>query len=145
MKANSKNQLLVHHLISVGELAKLSISKINFDENIINKEDMAKMSFLAGLFHDIGKIDPSFQLFINKKNEFDEDFEQSFDGYHQDTDILESRATHNELSWAILTSFNITINGKSINKPTFIQYAVYWHHKKLIRKDDGKFDNNISI
>lgn len=129
--ANSNNQKLSQHLIAVGNLSRQILNHIKVEDF----QNLDKILFLSGLFHDLGKVDPHFQNFINKKIDSEED---NSDGFHQSPKDLEKRATHNELSWAILKSSKVYFNNNELTEieKNFIEYGVFWHHKKLIRKNN---------
>ena len=58
--ANSKKQSLSEHLFAVGLLAK-EIAKSKGAPTVVQS-----CAFIAGLLHDIGKIDPNFQKWLRK-------------------------------------------------------------------------------
>ena len=60
--ANTKGQRLDHHLFAVGYLAYKIVKRLT-PEN----QNLAKAVYIAGCWHDIGKIDPAFQDWLSKK------------------------------------------------------------------------------
>ena len=132
--ANTKKQPLDQHLFAVGYVAYLLCKQLTHNETL------AKASFVAGCWHDIGKIDPGFQNWIldkTKKKLIDDIPEE---GQHIDkngTFSFEKHPRHNEISSLLYYLFD-DASDKSINKANkkLIQHTLYWHHAKPIRKED---------
>lgn len=140
MYANSKKQNLVEHSIGVANLSLLLFNYLKFipssplNITFENVNNLKENIFLAGLFHDVGKIDPNFQTFIKEKQTTDSKNEP-LDGVH----FLEKKSDekfsfneyprHNEISWAICDSI---VNTKQ-NKYKVALYAIYFHHAKIKR------------
>ena len=90
--ANTHGQPLSQHLFAVGYLAYQIINKLKIDS-----PNLAKSAFIAGILHDLGKIDPQFQQWITKKsaspkfkvaNEDEpEDIKLPDDGVHIDSTV----------------------------------------------------------
>ena len=78
--ANTKKQPLDQHLFAVGYVAYLLCRKLVDDENL------AHAVFVAGCWHDMGKIDPGFQTWMEKelKKKGALDFEIPEDGQHDE-------------------------------------------------------------
>lgn len=152
MFANSKKQSLVEHSIGVANLSLLLFNYLKFIpstplkltfENINNlKENI----FIAGLFHDLGKIDPNFQNFIDSKKTTDSK-EVALDGVHflekkaDDVFSFNNYPRHNELSWAICNS----IFQKDSNKHKVALYAIYFHHAKVKRNSVSEWTSRQII
>jgi len=137
--ANTNKQTLAMHLFSVGYVA----SKLM--ENIVDDKQLIKSSFIAGCFHDLGKLDPEFRSWLDENLLKNIDNELPEDGLHIDKTkfSFDKHPRHNEISlW--LMQF-IDINGvQSNNKQReFIEHAVYWHHAKPIRKEEYQTLNDI--
>lgn len=143
--ANTHLQRLDQHLFAVGYVAQLLHMHFYND----NKIKMSEAAFIAGCFHDIGKLDPTFQSWVIKpKNKT----YQVEDGQHIDEAkfSFEKYPRHNEVSSLVLQC--VTDRIKSINPlcKKSIKHAVYWHHAKPFRskaKDDfdtyGKIFNKL--
>ena len=125
--ANTKKQPLSQHLFAVGVLAEY-IVKSNFD-----CPNLAKAAYLSGVEHDIGKIDPHFQNWLNKEIKKNEGAEVPEDGQHQDKPIVR----HNEISAAI---FALCRNYSNIKQNVYdlAHHAIYWHHAKWQRDKKGE-------
>lgn len=150
MIANSKKHSLQNHSIAVANLVIKLFEKLNFSESsnikitFENMKSFKESLFLAGLFHDIGKIDPNFQNFILNKQVTDYE-SKPLDGVH----FLETKESekfsflnyprHNELSWAI--SSKLFLNSRTMTNSL---YGIYYHHAKVKRIDKGKEKNEWS-
>jgi len=126
--ANSKRQLLEFHLAGVAiraleifdSLCPEQISQVEADSTGLNHDVMRKQRarlrafvFWAGLLHDLGKVDSTFQDFLKSRfrvQSEDESEESSFPDAEYDRRKLTGNRRefvgpfHNELSWLILNS-----------------------------------------
>ncbi|WP_343594529.1 CRISPR-associated helicase Cas3' [Acinetobacter sp.] len=141
--ANTHGQPLSEHLFAVGYLAYQIIDQLKIDN-----QNLAQSAFIAGILHDIGKLDPQFQQWVNKKiDKSDEDIILPEDGVHIDTSIrgfkefsFEEHPRHNEISWLFAESLltnNTQLNYSQINQ---IFHGIYWHHTRPYRKDEKFFN-----
>jgi len=107
MLANSDNKHdLINHLLGVCKLAMIAAKRLGLSEDLIEKAGV------AGLLHDIGKADPSFQSFIQaqitgKKYNY------------------KSEYRHHEISWAYAVCHKADADA---DKMEDIYQAIYWHH-----------------
>lgn len=152
--ANTHGQPLSQHLFAVGYLAYHLITQLKIDNS-----NLAKSAFIAGILHDIGKIDPQFQQWVtnkfakpNKKTvnvDEPDDITLSDDGVHIDSTVkgfskftFETHPRHHELSWLLANSLlmeikkNQTISEWQLNQ---IYHGIYWHHTRPYRKEDKYF------
>ncbi|MBE0471675.1 MAG: CRISPR-associated endonuclease Cas3'' [Methyloprofundus sp.] len=136
--ANTQGQSLKDHLYAVGWVAQRLVQKLYPDI-----ENLDKAALIAGLWHDIGKLDPIFQDWLKKElnKKLNDDYVAE-DGVHIEKGkfSFEKHPRHNEIS---LILFN-ALNGDQ-DKPirSFIEHVIYWHHAKPIRKND--FNNQSEI
>lgn len=141
--ANTKKQRLDQHLFAVGYLAYSIIQKL-----IPGNINLAEAVFIAGSWHDIGKIDPAFQdwldKLLNKKN-----FEEvPDDGQHIDKKTgkfsWQKHPRHNEIS---LLLFHLLFDKKGINPDSLARakHAIYWHHAKPLRDKNNEIKRLIGI
>ncbi|GAB3050157.1 hypothetical protein GCM10027155_15120 [Acinetobacter apis] len=144
--ANTSGQSLSQHLFAVGYLAHQIIEKLN-----INHKNLAQAAFLAGILHDIGKLDPQFQQWLVKKISPSDDIFIPEDGVHIDTTIrgfkdfsFEHHPRHNEISWLLAESLlnNTQLNTSQCHQ---ILHTIYWHHTRPFRKDDTFFNKAEGI
>ena len=134
--ANTKRQPLDQHLFAVGYVAYLLCKQLT------DNKTLAKAVFVAGCWHDAGKIDPGFQNWIlekTKKKLIDDIPEE---GQHIDKNgsfSFEKHPRHNEISLLLYYLFDDE-SDKSVNKynKELIQHTIYWHHAKPIRKEEFK-------
>ena len=137
--ANTNGQRLDQHLFGVAYVAKLFIEKV-----IPEDENLAKAVFLSGVWHDIGKIDSSFQGWIKLNKKFQEPLE---DGEHIDKKTgkfsWQKYPRHNELSLLLFELFNAT----SFNKETLsrVKHTIFWHHAKPLRNKKDEIKKIIDI
>ena len=141
MFANSKKQTLAMHSIGVANVARKLFLQLKIEQSssikktFENIEKVKESIFFAGLFHDIGKIDPNFQNFLEKKEVTDAN-DSALDGVHfiekkeSDKFSFNNYPRHNEVSWALAAHF--------LRNDDAAQYAVYYHHAKVKRIDKGK-------
>ncbi|MFO1416504.1 MAG: CRISPR-associated endonuclease Cas3'', partial [Acinetobacter sp.] len=143
--ANTHGQPLSQHLFAVGYLAHQIIEHLKIDNN-----NIAQSAFIAGILHDIGKLDPQFQQWLSKKlDKSDENIILPEDGVHIDTSIrgfkdfsFEDHPRHNEISWLLAESLLANSKNPQINQ---IFHCIYWHHTRPYRKDDKFFNKAEGI
>ncbi len=142
-RANTQDQRLDQHLFAVGYLAYRITRKF-----VPGDDNLAKSAFIAGCWHDIGKIDPSFQDWLlkalSKKN-----FEAvPDDGQHIDTKTgrfsWQKHPRHNEIS---LLLFHLLFDETGLNTDslTRAKHAIYWHHAKPLRDKNNEIKKMIGI
>jgi CRISPR-associated endonuclease/helicase Cas3 len=134
--ANTNGQRLDQHLFAVGYLAKALIEKtVPTDDGL----KLAESVYVAGCWHDIGKIDDAFQGWIAKKLKTQKKYKEiPDDGMHIDTAKFSWKKypRHNEFS---LLLFEILFDGTQLANDKLVEivkHAVYWHHDKPIREKD---------
>jgi CRISPR-associated endonuclease/helicase Cas3 len=118
--ANTNGQRLDQHLFGVGYLAKLLVEKtVPTDDGL----KLAESVYMAGLWHDIGKIDNAFQEWTKLNKKFQE---ISDEGEHIDKKTgkfsWQKYPRHNELS---LLLFDILFDS-TLNKES--RHTIFWHH-----------------
>lgn len=129
--ANTGSQPLGKHLFAVGFVAQKLLEKLN-----IGNKKILQSAFVGGILHDLGKVDPEFQNWVNKKLSKIPDVLE--DGVHIDQPAkfsFEKHPRHHELSWVFAEAL---LEGSKLNADQKIQIAhcIYWHHTKPFRKDD---------
>lgn len=134
--ANTHGQPLSQHLFAVGYLAYLLIQRLE-----INNVNLARSAFVAGILHDIGKLDPQFQQWLNKKaNKADDEIQLPDDGVHIDSSVqgfkkfsFEDHPRHHEISWLLAKSLldgNTQLNQSQLDQ---VFHGIYWHHTRPYR------------
>lgn len=150
--ANTKGQPLSQHLFAVGYLAKTLIEKMG-----VNQKKLAQACFVAGILHDIGKIDPQFQAWLLKKlgKLSDDEKDESplpDDGVHIDGTVrgsakfsFETHPRHQEISWLWAESLLVDDHSLNSRQKQQLLHGVYWHHTRPYRKDDKYFSKAKGI
>jgi CRISPR-associated endonuclease/helicase Cas3 len=133
--ANTKQQPLDQHLFAVGYVA------YQLCKNLTNNDTLAKAVFVAGCWHDMGKIDPAFQQWVLDKTKEKLIDEIPEEGQHIDKGkfSFEKHPRHNEIS-LLLYALLDDEKDKSVNKANknLIKHSIYWHHAKPVRKEGLK-------
>ncbi|MDQ6961994.1 MAG: CRISPR-associated endonuclease Cas3'' [Mariprofundaceae bacterium] len=134
--ANTKKQSLVNHLFAVGYVSYLLCKQLT------DNEKLAKAVFIAGCWHDMGKIDSGFQQWVmdKTKKKLIDDIPE--DGQHIDKAgkfSFEKHPRHNEIS-LLLFSLLDDERDKCVNVKSrdLIKHSIYWHHAKPNRKEEIK-------
>lgn len=155
--ANTNKQPLSQHLFAVGYLGYKLIERLGIDHS-----NLAKAVYIAGILHDIGKIDPQFQKWLTSKikkqpkidNEEDLDLpDLPNDGVHIDASIrghtkftFEKHPRHHEISWilarAILPDDDFLDNSLQLEQ---IYHGIFWHHTRPFRKKSTFFEDAEGI
>jgi len=139
--ANTKGQRLDQHLFAVGYLAHKIIKRL-----VPNDNNLAIAVFIAGCWHDIGKIDPAFQDWLSKKlnKKYFEDVPD--DGQHIDKGKFswKKHPRHNEIS---LLLFHLLFDPRDINQCSHdrVMHAIYWHHAKPLREIKNEIKKLVGI
>ena len=131
--ANTNRQRLDQHLFAVGFVASKIIERLIPDD-----VNLVKSVYIAGLWHDIGKIDKSFQEWLQKKFKKNS-IEAEDDGVHMDNKSgsfsWQQYPRHNEIS---LLFFHLFFQQSQLNSDTYerVKHIIYWHHAKPLRKQE---------
>jgi len=128
--ANTKKQPLDQHLFAVGFVSQ------HIMDSLVDNKNLSKLAFMAGCYHDIGKIDPAFQSWIIDKKKKKTIEELPDEGQHIDKTgkfSFEKHPRHNEISLLLyyLLKDKSAISQQNIDS---LQHAIYWHHAKPFRK-----------
>lgn len=145
--ANTNEQPLSQHLFAVGYLGYKIIEKMQ-----ISNPKLAQAALIAGILHDIGKLDPQFQGWLKTKigkepldtsDEMLPDLPD--DGVHIDNSIrghtkftFEKHPRHHEISW-LLAQAILPTDALNTNQRDHVFHGIYWHHTRPYRKDDKFF------
>ena len=135
--ANTKKQPLDQHLFAVGYVAQCLFN------HLVDDDKLGKAVFVAGCWHDMGKIDPGFQAWLikelKKKGVLDRDIPEV--GQH-DNNKSKNYPRHNEVSMLL---FYLASKQEFPNQNTkkYAEHAIYWHHDKWFRGVEKK-GNHIS-
>ncbi|MDQ1297587.1 MAG: CRISPR-associated endonuclease/helicase Cas3, partial [Campylobacterota bacterium] len=133
MYANTNGQRLDQHLFAVGFIASKIIERLIPDD-----ANLVKSGYIAGLWHDIGKIDKSFQEWLQKKLK-KSSIESEDDGVHMDNKSgsfsWQQYPRHNEIS---LLFFHLFFQQSQLNSDAYerVKHIIYWHHAKPLRKQE---------
>ncbi|MDT8405905.1 MAG: CRISPR-associated endonuclease Cas3'' [Methylococcales bacterium] len=137
--ANTKKQPLDQHLFAVGYLAYEIINRLMDDKHL------ARAAFIAGCLHDVGKIDPCFQNWLNDELKKKPQAEISEEGEHIQKPVkfsFENHPRHNEISYLL---YQLLDDEEHQETNKFVKeaskHAVYWHHAKPFRNSKKEFSN----
>jgi len=141
--ANTKGQRLDQHMFAVGYLAYEIIKRF-----VPQNKNLATSVFIAGCWHDIGKIDPAFQGWLSKKLNKEKFEDVPDDGQHIDKKTgkfsWQKHPRHNEIS---LLLFHLLFDPRDINDDSDarVKHAIYWHHAKPIRDTKNEIKGMVGI
>ncbi|MFK5976738.1 MAG: CRISPR-associated endonuclease Cas3'' [Sulfurovum sp.] len=139
--ANTNGQRLDQHLFAVGYLAKCLIKKV-----VPNEPNLAEAVYIAGCWHDIGKIDNNFQSWIVKELNKQKKYKDiSDDGEHieKGTFSWDKYPRHNEFSLLLFHIFyESKLNSDSLDR---VKHTIYWHHAKPIRNKKSEIKTLVDI
>jgi len=139
--ANTNGQRLDQHLFGVGYLAKRLIEKL-----VPQDESLAESVYVAGLWHDMGKVDNIFQSWLStKQNKKYKDIPD--EGEHIDKKTgkfsWQKYPRHNELSLLLFEIlFDSNLNKESLERA---KHIIYWHHAKPLRNKKDEIKKVIGI
>lgn len=157
--ANSQGQLLAAHSVLVGRLAQSLASQIytgRDDTSALDANLIAKLARWAGMFHDIGKLDPHFQNYIQslvQQQRIVIDAWSVEDGVQIPQDAATpgqknnaDHPRHQEVSWLLFRLFfesdgyrnAIGVQASNSIRFDYIEYAIYWHHAKPLRAEEER-------
>ncbi|MDI6977116.1 CRISPR-associated helicase Cas3' [Serratia sp. Se-RSBMAAmG] len=165
MFANTKKQTLIEHSLSVAMLSenlfKRFVSEDSYNEflekiDFPNKKRFSYKKilnsiFLAGLFHDIGKVDDNFQNYINEKislNDIDQEFDFQIENLKKTKIDINKYPLHNEFSFAISSSLLSSKYFSNISNEVdekIVNNIIYFHHAKLQRDKKCDFSSSEKI
>ncbi len=137
--ANTNGQRLDQHLFGVAYLAKCLIEKIVPDD-----ESLAESVYVAGLWHDMGKLDDGFQDWIKLNKKFKDIPEE---GEHIDKMrgkfSWQKYPRHNEFSLLLFEIlFDSNLNKDSLERA---KHTIYWHHAKPLRNKKDEIKKVVGI
>jgi CRISPR-associated endonuclease/helicase Cas3 len=133
--ANTQGQELAQHSFAVAVVAQEFMKKF-----APQNKKLQEATFIAGCWHDIGKIEKQFQNYLQtKSNNKKVTTELPIDGVHIEKGkfSFEKYPTHNEVS---LLLFKLLADTNSLDRllQNSIQHSILWHHAKPIRKNEFK-------
>ncbi|MBU4287647.1 MAG: CRISPR-associated endonuclease Cas3'' [Proteobacteria bacterium] len=141
--ANTKEQRLDQHLFAVGYLAYKIVKRL-----VPQNDNLANAVFIAGCWHDIGKIDPAFQNWLGTMLENKKFEDVPDDGQHIDKKTgnfsWQKHPRHNEIS---LLLFHLLFEPQDINPDLHarVKHAIYWHHAKPLRDNKNEIKKMIGV
>ena len=171
--ANKQGQGLAAHSVLVGRLAEAIIEQMygrsafslqqggNGEAQVLQMKRVAK---LAGLLHDVGKVDQGFQSYMCTVQKVPapaiamlEDGAQIDDVFNRKRFSFEDYPRHEEVSWMLIRRFlekskvqKLALSGDNtagahhFSRFAMLEHAVYWHHAKPLRAPESqskKFGN----
>ena len=125
--ANTKQQPLDQHLFAVGYVAQ------QLCKQLVDDDKLAQAVFVAGCWHDIGKVDHGFQVWLGKELKKKGVLEQEApEGGLHDEKKSKSYPRHNEIS-ALLFYLLSKQEFLNSNVKKQAEHAIYWHHDRWFR------------
>ena len=93
---------------------------------------MATAAYIAGIWHDIGKIDKNFQNWVRINKKF-KPLPEEGEHIEKGSFSWKKYPRHNEFSLLLFELMQQTnINESQSN---IVKHAIYWHHAKPLRKE----------
>jgi CRISPR-associated endonuclease/helicase Cas3 len=142
--ANTKQQPLDQHRKAVALLSAAIPDALDLDFSSIDYDNqkIKNTCYKAGFDHDLGKVLPSFQSYIQSKLKLQDEYETLGECEKYD---IENEPTHNEMSYWLA---GLKIEAESLKSKSKIDneaylYAVLWHHAKVIRKGKKSFSDIV--
>jgi CRISPR-associated endonuclease/helicase Cas3 len=162
--ANKQGQSLASHCILVGRLAEAIIEQM-YGQSAHGKRDgeakvqhMKRVAKLAGLLHDVGKIDQEFQSYLLTVQKSPstavvvlEDGSQIDDAFEKKRFSFEDYPRHEEVSWMLIRRFlqkskvqrqelhgDNSTGAQPFSRFAMLEHAVYWHHAKPLRAPESQ-------
>jgi CRISPR-associated endonuclease/helicase Cas3 len=165
--ANKQGQSLANHSVLVGRLAESIIEKMYGQSAYGSKVggegaavvlQMKRVAKLAGLLHDVGKVDQEFQSYIGTVQKAPaatigviEDGTQIDEAFDKKRFSFEEYPRHEEVSWMLIRRFleknkvqRQALPGDNAAGPnhfsrfSMLEHAVYWHHAKPLRAPESQ-------
>ena len=137
--ANTNGQRLDQHLFGVAYLAKCFVEKI-----VPYDKPLSESVYIAGVWHDMGKLDDGFQGWIKLNKKFKDIPE---DGEHIDKKTgkfsWQKYPRHNESSLLLFEIlFDSNLNKDSLER---VKHTIYWHHAKPLRNKKDEIKKVVGI
>lgn len=130
--ANTHLQPLALHSFAVGYMArKLLEQTVNNDDYV----QLANIALLAGILHDLGKLDPWFQNWVKKGKQKEPDDDGQHIGDNKKSGF-NNHPRHNEISLFLFNLFEDQCKGINNALKIALQHVIYWHHAKPWRQND---------
>lgn len=157
--ANAQGQLLAAHSVLVGRLAQALAARIyteRGDAAGLAPQLIGRLAYWAGLLHDVGKLDPYFQHYMQGLVQQAPSPGEAWspeDGVQiPPADALPKTAggfahlRHQEVSWLLCRLFLDTegfrqaigvqaADTAGTSRMDYVEYAIYWHHAQPLRND----------
>lgn len=129
---NNTEKSLFEHLFNVARASQEKISEIQLNLSLIDKDDLEKLVFVIGLFHDFGKATAFFQNYIRLDNTQKKSFS------------FQKEKRHSTLS--SIVAFHVIQDNFSSDLWSYLAFQVInRHHGNLIDFDLALKDYKINI